>query len=195
MAAPYEIIGAPYEVYVAPVGTTFPALDAAPSGSWFKLGTSGTKSYDDDGVTVKMPQKQTEFRGAGSTVPRKTWRTEEDHYIGVTLMDVSITQVAKVLGDAAITVVAPGAGIAGESKINLTQGISVKQYAVLARGISPANEALTAQYEMDSACNDGEPEVVYSKGKPAGVATNWRAIDAAGNATHCRLRVQTAAAS
>ena len=194
MAAPFEIIGAPYAIWVAPVGEAMPDLDAAPAGNWELLGTSGVLNYDDDGVTVDLDQKFEEFRGQ-STVPRKVWRVEEDMAISVKLVDLSIEQCAKVLNDAAITTIAAGVGVAGEKNISLYKGVEVATFAVLARGISPEDEQFTAQFEMDSAFQEGTPSIQLSKGKPAMLDTKFRALDAAGTGDDRRLRVQTAAAT
>lgn len=193
MAAPFEIIGAPYEIWVAPVGTAMPALDATPSGSWTKLGTSGSKNYDDDGVTVDLDQKFEGFRGAGSTVQRKVWRVEEDMSISVKLVDMTAAQVAKVLNDVSVTTVAPGPTQAGESNFSLYGGVNVATLAVIARGISPANELYVAQFEMDSAFQEGTPSIQLTKGKPAMLDVKFTALDASGNGADRRLRVQTAA--
>ena len=34
MSAPYEIMTGPLEVWLAPVGETFPDVDATPGGNW-----------------------------------------------------------------------------------------------------------------------------------------------------------------
>src|SRR4051812_15829673 len=97
MAAPYEIIVAPLTVYVAPVGTAFPAVNAAPGGSWFKLGTNGTKNYDEKGVTVTHSESLATFTPAGGTAARKAFRTQESLTIEFELVDLTIEQYAKVL--------------------------------------------------------------------------------------------------
>src|SRR4051812_46653534 len=96
---PYEVVCNPLTVWVANTGTGFPAINAAPSGSWFQLGTSGTRNYDDAGVTVTHSQTIAEFTGAGSTTPRKAYRTDEGMTVGFTLVDITAEQVAKVLDD------------------------------------------------------------------------------------------------
>lgn len=195
MAAPYEIVAAPLTVYVAAVGTAFPDVDEAPGGSWTKLGTSGDKNYNDDGVTVGHPQTIETFTPAGSTVPRKAFRTEEGLTFGFTLVDLSPTQYAKVLDDAAITTVSASSGTPGTKKIALYKGLQVETFALLARGLSTVDESLACQYEVDSCFQSGEPEPVHNKGVPAGLELEWTALDASGDDNPFRLTIQTAAAT
>ena len=52
---PFEIIVDPFDVYVAAVGTSFPLVDGSLS-AWTQLGTSGSKSFTEDGVVVTHSQ-------------------------------------------------------------------------------------------------------------------------------------------
>ncbi len=45
-----EILFAPYDVYWAPVGESFPIIEAAPAGNWLILGTSVAERTNEDGV-------------------------------------------------------------------------------------------------------------------------------------------------
>ncbi len=195
MAAPYEIVAAPLTVYVAAVGTAFPDVDETPSGSWTKLGTSGDKNYGDDGVTVGHPQSIETFTPAGGTVPRKAFRTEEGLTFGLTLVDFSPEQVAKIMDDAAITTTAASSGIPGTKKVALYKGLQVDTFALLARGLSSVNESLAAQFEVDSCFQGGEPEPTFNKGVPVGYELEYVALDASGDGDPYRLTIQTAAAS
>ena len=50
-----EIYMGKAEVWVAPLGETFPDLDdAAPGGNWVKLGTNGASSITEDGITIDL---------------------------------------------------------------------------------------------------------------------------------------------
>ncbi|MGH3029277.1 MAG: hypothetical protein ACRDNE_00645 [Gaiellaceae bacterium] len=190
MPAPHEIIAAPFTVWVAPTGEAFPTIAATVAGNWFKLGTSGEKNYDDAGVSVQHPQTKSQFRGAGSTVTRKTFRTEEDFIIGFTLVDLSPEQYAKILDDAAVTTVV---GPPGHKSFELARGLSVSQYALFARGQSTVNNALNAQYEISAVESEGSPNPVFTKGNPAGLAVEFRAVDHDGNGNIGTLRIQTTA--
>lgn len=192
MAAPYEIIGAPYTVWIAPVATAFPLIDAAPAGTWKKLGTSGDKNYDEDGVTVTHGQNIETFTPAGSTVPRKAFRTEEGVTVGLNLADLSPEQYALALNNAAVTTVAASGAVAGEKSFSIYQGPNVATFAMLVRGPSSINDALNAQYELASVYQNGEPAPQFTKGAPALLELEFAVIDAAGDGNVGTLRIQSA---
>lgn len=173
---PFEIIGAPLTLYLAPVGTAYPALDEAPGAGWTKVGTNGDRNYGDDGVTVAHSQSLEQARPAGATGPVKAWRTEEDMVISVTLWDLTLEQYAIALNDAEIDTVAAGVGTIGTKTIGLSQGQEVATYALLARGVSPYGD-FPAQYEVPRVYQSGNPEPAYVKGQPAGLALEFTALE------------------
>lgn len=174
MSAPYEVIAGPLTVYVAPVGTTKPAVNAAPSGSWIKLGTSGTKNYSDKGVTVEHPQTLAFFKPAGSTGKRKAWRTDEDFFIGVELVDLTAEQYAIALNNATVTTTA---GPPATKSIPLQQGQTVAQWALLARGVSPIGDSLSAQYFVPIVIQAENPTPIYAINAPAMLACKFQALE------------------
>lgn len=178
---PFEVIASPLTVYLAPVGTAFPAIDDAEGGfasGWTKLGTNGTRNYDDDGVTVTHEQTIETWRGAGSTGPVKAWRTEEELMVGFTLVDLSAVQYAKVLNDATVTDTAAAAGVAGTSEFGLSQGLDVATFAMLARGKSPAGDGFNAQYQVKRCYQAENPEPQFNKGdEPAGLEIQFAALE------------------
>lgn len=194
MAAPYEIVAAPLTVWVAPTGTSFPLVDATPSGSWTKLGTSGTKNYDEDGVTVQHGQDISKFVSAGGTGPRKAFRTDEEFTIGFTLVDLAPDQYAKILNDATVTTTAAGVGTPGQKAFDLQRGLTVKQFALLARGTSTVLDTLACQYQVPLAIEQGEPSPVFEKGEPAGLELEFCALEDA-TLGFGKLVIQTAVAS
>ena len=199
MAAPEHIIAAPFTLFLAPVGTGFPAIDddeAAFDPDWFKVGESGAKDYTEDGVTVTHSQSQSYFRGAGATAPRKAFRNEEDMLIACALADLSPEQYAKSINDAAVTTVAAGPGVAGQKSFALWRGLQVVQFALLARGMSTVDNDLNAQYQVATCIEDAEQAPKYTKGDPAVLNVQFRALDASGEGTDFgELVIQTAAAT
>lgn len=178
MPAPFEIIAAPFTLYVAPTGTAFPAIDAAPGVAWTKVGTSGDLNYTEDGVTVQHSQSVELWRALGSTGARKAFRTEEGLTISLTLADLSLEQYQLALNGNAITDTAAALNTAGVRKIGLSRGREVKQYALLVRGgESPYGEDFALQYEVPVAVESGEPEVVARKGEPAALALTFQALE------------------
>jgi hypothetical protein len=194
MPAPHEIIASPLTLYVAEVGTAFPKIDAAPAGAWLKLGALGAKNYTDDGVTVTTSQTVETFIPAGSTAPRKAFRTEEGLAMGFTLVDLSPEQFAKVLDEAAITTVVAAAGKAGEKSFSMLRGLGVQQYALLARGESTVDNELASQYEWPTVYQSGDPSPVYTKGEPAGLDVEFTALEVE-DGEFGDIRIQTAEAT
>ncbi len=172
---PFEIIAAPFTMWLAPVGTAFPLIDAAPSGTWVKVGTSGELNYKNDGVTVRHSQTVVRWRALGDTGARKAFRTEEALVIALVLADVSLEQYGLALNHNAVTTVAPG-GEAGYKKVGLSRGPAVTSKALLVRGPSPYDTNMNMQYEVPIVVHIGEPEVVYRKDEPAGLALDFEAM-------------------
>jgi hypothetical protein len=145
MAAPFEVVAGPLTVFVAPVGTAFPLVNAAPPGTWFKLGTNGPDNFEENGVMVTHNQTLNPWRSAASTVARKVFRSAEEFLLEFTLVDLTIEQYAKVMNDATVsTTVGPPA----TKDINLMLGTAVTTFAMIARGVSPINDTLPAQYQV-----------------------------------------------
>ena len=122
---PYEIVAGPFTLWLAPVATAFPLIDAAPAGAWTKVGTGGDRNYSEDGVTVAHSQTIEVARPVGATGPVKAWRTEEDLMVRLTLWDITLEQYRTALNGVAVTTTAAGAGTAGFKRIGLSQGQDV----------------------------------------------------------------------
>lgn len=174
---PFEVVAHPLTVWLAPVGTAFPDVSEDPDASWIKLGTSGDENYDEDGVTITHEQTIEEWTPAGSTGPRKAFRTEERLLVAFNLVDISADQYAKVLNDTDVTQVAAGSGTAGADEFGLSQGHTVASHALLARGVSPADEQFSAQYQVPRCYQAANPEPQYQKGTPAGLACEFAALE------------------
>ena len=157
------VIGGPEVVYRAPVGTAFPALTAAPSGSWTRLGINGNKSYSDEGVTVRHPQSVNRIRPAGSTGPIKAARTEEDFEVEFTLWDLTLEAYSAALHQIAVD------DDGATRVLPIYRGFAINESAWLIRGTSPYDDTLAAQYELPRGYTEGAPETAYVKGEPAGL--------------------------
>lgn len=176
---PFEIIGAPLTLWVAPVGTAFPTIAAAPGAGWIKVGTNGDRSYEQGGVTVTHGKAYDKVRPAGASGPVKVFLTEEDLMFGLTLLDITLEQYQLALNGNTITTVAPAAGQPGTKKIGLSEDVGrTKEYALLARGLSPYNEALAMQYCVPRCFQSGAPAPVFRKGGTgAGLALTFEALE------------------
>lgn len=183
--APFEVVSAPGSVYFAPVGTAFPDLDDDPTATFTLLGTSGDKSITEAGITVRHRQtvETDAFRMLGTTGPVKAVRTAEDLEIEFTLADLSAIEYAQALDSGlAVTDTAPASGVPGNLNFPLIRGLAVAQQAILVQfDVSPEASApsddFKMQYEIPRAVQVGEPEVVYTKGAPAGLRFVFRAIE------------------
>ena len=181
--APFEMVGQPLELYLAPVGTAFPLIDAAPSGSWTKIGTSGTRSQDEVGVTATHTQTLNDVHTGGSLGPVKAFRTAEDLMFKVTIVDISLEQVKIALNANTLTTVAASTGVAGYKKLGLSRGPDVTEYALLARGPSPYANAMNLQYQVPRCYMSNSPALVYRKGVPVGVELEFKALEDSGAAS------------
>lgn len=176
-SAPFEILAAPYTMWLAPVGTAFPNVDETPSGPWAKVGTSGDRNYAEEGVKVQHSQGTSLFRSVGSTGPRKIWRTEEDLKISLLLADVSLEQYAMVLNHQTVATDPAGVGTPGTKTIGLSRGQQTTPMALLLRGASPYGDNYTMQYEVPLAVQTGSPEAAFTKSGAAALAIEFTAIE------------------
>lgn len=161
MPAPHEVVASALTIYLADVGTAFPAVSGTPSVSWTKLGTAGANNYDEDGVTVAHSEEVNDWTPVGSTMPLKRFRTAESFMISLNLVDVSPEAYALVMNDATVTT-------AGSDKsFSLYRGDQVNSFAVLARGMSSVDNDLNCQYEFSKAFVSVNGDVVWKKGDPA----------------------------
>lgn len=176
---PFEIIAAPFEVYVAPVGTTFPDVDTAPSAPWALLGTSGNKNITEDGITLTHGQEfaHDEFRFYGTTGARKAVRTSEDLTIEFVLADLSLEQYTYALNGASVTDTPAGSGTPGTRSIPLHSGPDVQEYALLLRGPSAYGDGWNCQYQVPRAYQAGAPAPALTKGEPAALQFSFMALE------------------
>ena len=195
--APYEVVAAPLTIYLAPVGTAFPAIDADPSSfgvDWTLLGTEGDASYDESGVSVSHSETTNDFTPAGRTMPTKRFRTGEATLIKLNLVDVSAAGYAKVMNDAAVTTTAPSPSVAGSKKFSLYRGDQVNSFAVLARGVSSEMGSGNLQYTISKAFVSVNGDVTWNKGVPAMLPIEILAIRHA-DTDEISLEIETAAHS
>ncbi|MFN3990054.1 MAG: hypothetical protein ACK4IS_07330 [Erythrobacter sp.] len=173
-----EIIAAPLTLWLAPVGTAFPELGAAPGAPWFKIGTNGDKNYEQGGVTVTHSASYNKVRPAGATGAVKAFLNDEDLMFAVTLLDISLDQYRTALNNNPITTVAAGVGTPGTKRVGLSHGMApVNEYALLARGQSPEFEGLQMQYCVPRCFQSGAPAPQFRKGEPAALTIQFEALE------------------
>ncbi len=171
MPAPFEVLIGPLEVYIAAVGTAFPAVTASvPAGTWVKMGIN---DMEEAGIVVTHKQTVNEWRGVGGTGPRKVGRTQESLDIEFTLVDLTLEKYMLALGQTIINVPGPP----GTKDIPLYMGTAVATYALLARGISPYADGYLAQYQVPVVYQSDSPAPAFAKGKPAGLKLKFTALE------------------
>jgi hypothetical protein len=161
-------------VWVAPVGTAFPATNASPGGSWFELGTAGNKNYDEPGVVVTNSQSIASWKPAGGTAPRKVARTDEGMLCELTVVDMTVEQYAKIINNATVTTTA---GPPATKSFSLMQGITVQQFAVLIRSIDAYGASLNQQFQINAGYNASSPKLAFQKDKPVGIDVQLTGLD------------------
>ena len=178
MSVPLDIVAAPFEIWIGPVGESFPAIEDTPVGNWVKIGTSGNRSITEDGVTVQHQQTIEQFRSLGSTGPMKAFRTEESLIIAFTIADMTLENYKHALNQNTVTDTAVG-GNAGFRDVDLYQGLDLDQRALLVRGLnaSPYLANTDIQYQVPVVYENGSKEIVAQKGTPIGLALEYIAIE------------------
>ncbi len=185
--APFSIVVGVAEVWIAPVGESFPAVDATPSGNWISLG-----STNDDGVAVTH-QRETEIHFKGNSVlPQKASLSETQERISMAFVELSVERYSKLLDDASVSTVAAGSGTAGYKLFNLAPDLN--QYALLIRGPSPVMNAY-AQYEYARVSPIGDRELQYQKVDKTELPVEFAAFEDTSNPGRFgQYRAQTATA-
>lgn len=187
-------------VYVAPVGTAFPAVDdaeAAFDAAWFRIGTDGAKSYAEDGVTVRRNVTSEDVRTLGTTLIRKTAITEAGFEVEFNVLDMDPAQVMLAWGgdETDVTDVVPGAGVPGTSTIVVPTSPTPVRRAVLVRyPMSPEGVEFNTDVHIQDATQVGGGEATIAKGGAMQWQHLWKVLEpASGNAIE--VVYQTAAAA
>lgn len=192
--SPFEIMAGIFEAYIAPVGEAYPAINVAPAGNWVQLGTNRSRNMGEEGVRILHNQTQTLFHVLGTTVPVKAFRTQEGLSVSFVLHDLTLEHYARVMDGATVTDVAAGAGVAGYRHFSFLRGQEVQERAVLVRGDkSPYADTFNTQFELYQCVQEGEPELVFDKGTPAGIRFTFRALYNNSNSNIGRIVAQDAA--
>ena len=178
MASPFEIVSAPLQVYVAPEGTAFPAIQLDPPVSpWTLLGESGSLSRSEEGLTISHAQEFFEVKVDGSTATQKVYRTAESLVVSFTLYDLQAEEYSRILNDNTVTSVAAASGVAGEKSVKIYRDVVVSVHALLVRGqTSPEQDNANAQYELPKVWQNGSPELTFAKGEVAGLSFEYMAL-------------------
>src|SRR3990167_8993541 len=114
-------------LYIAPVGTAFPALTAAPASPWRALGET------QDGVDVNSDDKVELIRTDQRTGPVKATRTDETVVVKTKLAEATLENLADAMG-VTLTDTPPASSVIGTRSIPMHRGADVDEFAFLFRG-------------------------------------------------------------
>jgi hypothetical protein len=174
---PYDIVVGAASIYVAPVGTVFPAVDlATPAAPWVSLGET------DGGAQVKHSRTTKKHYTDQSFAPKKTTVLTKGSEVSFKLAQVTLERLAYVLDGQSVTTVAAGAGTAGYKEIVLSALATLPQYAMLIRGPSPYADGYLQWMLPCVAPGDGEVEMGYTKDGMQVLATTWDVLEDPSNA-------------
>lgn len=192
MAAEDLYVG-PADVYAAPVGTAFPALDAAPGASWVLLGTQGSRNISEDGVIVRRNVDTSLIMALGTTMPRKAAVTSAGVEVEFTIMDQTAEQLAFAFGALPEDVVSVGAGAGtiGYDTLDIPTAPVPVERAILVRWTDPTSGP--CQFEIKRAIQMGSAEMTFSKEDALSATHLWTTLEPASGAA-VTFRQQTAAA-
>lgn len=193
---PYEIIVGPFKLYYAPVGTAFPDVGSDPAVAWKPIGLNGDKSQVEGSVKIKHEQTIKKIFASGATGAIKAVRDQESLEAMIEIMDLTLEAYSLALNSQPVAVTPAAGGNAAQKAVALRQGIVVNEMALLVRGPSPYIQAGILQFELPRCFQDGKPNPILSKGKPAGLALSFCALEdltaATDDARFGYLRAQTA---
>lgn len=187
-----ELLTGVGQLYIAPVGTTFPLLTATPSSPWVSFGET------QDGVKVATSIKFEELRVDQRSGPVKAVPTEEDLTIETKLALATLENQGYALG-VTVTDTPPAAGVIGTRAISLHRGASATEYALLFRGsqMSPYGATYPAQYEVPRGYISAVGAFEHKRNANVQVAITFKALEsltALAGEEFGRLIVQDAAA-
>jgi len=167
--SPFEVIAGPARVWLAAVGTSFPAIgdnDAAVLALGFvELGRT------DGGVSVAHNESIELIMVDQVTGPVKALRTEETIVVSFSFVNLTLENYAKVLNNVSVTTV-----VSQERSITLYQGVTVAQFAMLVRGDSPYEDAIM-QFELPVVSQTGSPSMSFVRDDKSVLETEWTTLE------------------
>lgn len=165
--APFTVLVGPADVYFAATATAFPAVNAAPSGSWTYIGKT------EGGVTVRHTQTVNALSADQYTGPIKAVRAEEGLEVEFSVVDLTLENYSLVMNNIGVT---SAGGPPAIKTVNLHKGVNVDLRAILIRGRSPYGN-FPAQYQIPVAYQSESPEVSFVKDDKSVLACVWTAME------------------
>ena len=141
----YKILGGEIDVYTAPVGTPSPDPgDTIDTSVWEPLGSD---YVSEEGVNFSYNETIEPMRTLQDGLPRKVFRTQEDHQVTLNMLDSSVEALARIVGSS-VTSVAAAAGQIGTVSMDLPRTAIVDSRALLVTGKPPfPNDSVTGMIQ------------------------------------------------
>lgn len=168
-----ELLNGVGVLYVAPADEAMPDVDATPSGNWSEMGET------EGGVTVTPAQEIRKRSTDQRTGPVKAIRDEESLTIETNLVQITLENLAQVMGGQTVTDTAPGASTIGTREMGMTRGATVNEYALLFRGErqSPYGASYPAQLWIPRGYFDGENGMEFTKDGDVLIPVTFEALE------------------
>ncbi len=167
----YSLVTGVGMIYVHTVPhTACPALEADPAAAgWVSLG-----EFKED-VKISNAQTVAKLKTKNRTATVKAVRTDEEPKIETTLAELTMENLAKVLGNS-ISDVAAGAGTYGYRRVKTKRGVTVVEYAFLWRGNS-CYGPWPAQYYLPRGYFEGDNAFTFAQGDYSGIPVQITALE------------------
>jgi hypothetical protein len=193
---PYAQLTGTWKFWLAAASTAEPDLDDATLTGYTLLGAT------DGDQNLAWTGALTMFGDNNSNGPRKHVRAEEGFNVGATVVELTLENLAYVLGLAQAAVASETSGVLDTKKLPLKRGYIPNRYALLARGgaVVAANTmsaygAWPGQLWIPQGVFDGEPSMAFGKSNRPGVQFTFKAeVDSSQAAGYefGQLRMQSA---
>lgn len=173
-----EIITAPFSIWIAPLGTAFPAVSQAPGASWTLLGKRGARSHSTDGVTIEHLRQFSTTQPAGAMAVSHGFAILNGLRVRVRLLDLTFEQYSIAIGGRAISRDRPALQPEGARTLGLSEpSRGPAPFALLIRGPSPYFEGQFCQYEVPRCLEAGNgAEIAFRRAQAAGLPLQFLAL-------------------
>ena len=133
----------------------------------------------EEGLTLRHPQEFFEVRVAGSTMPRRVFRTSEGLIAAFTLYNLTMDAYQRKSSTTTHVTTLTAGRTSRESALYRGRDVNVSACAAARSSVSGTSDGHThawAQYWIPQAYQSGSPEPVFTKSDVAGLAFELMAL-------------------
>ena len=168
--APFPLLVGEGQVYMAPVGEAFPAIDlAAPAGAWVSLGKT------DGPVTITHSRTLAQIRTNQSPLLQKEALVSADVTIAFNIAEADLDSYGDVLEDVTATDIAADTGTAGYKSIAMSPSYT-PQFALLVRTKSAIADGYR-QYQIHRGNFAADHALAYARGPLTVIPCEFHALE------------------